>query len=260
MKGIIVDDEAFMVRSFMRQSAGIADLEVIGQFTSSLEAYEFAKENTIDIAFLDIHMPRMSGLELAEKLREIRPDMLIVFISAHTEYVAETNDIGADYLIVKPYKRELLEQTMVRMRLLASRQRKSVFVRTFGTFTVFKDDVPLPLQGRAKEILAYAVTYRGKEVSNREVYRMLWEERAFQGGSMNVYYNAVKRLRGVLVAAGIDDMLISTGSGLKVDVSKFDCDFYAFLNGDRKNSGFKGEFMSEYSWGEYFIGPLLKYY
>lgn len=54
---------------------------------SSLAVLEYVKENTINILFLDIDMPEMNGFELAEQINRIRPDTLIIFVSAHENFV-----------------------------------------------------------------------------------------------------------------------------------------------------------------------------
>lgn len=105
MRAIIVDDEQIMLRSFMRLSKGISNLNVIAQFENPEEALLFVQENAVELAFLDIKMPGMNGIELAVKIREICPSILIVFISAYDEYIRDSNLIGGDYYIVKPYKR-----------------------------------------------------------------------------------------------------------------------------------------------------------
>ncbi|MBQ8994863.1 MAG: response regulator [Oscillospiraceae bacterium] len=124
MRAIIVDDEIIMLNSFQRLSSGIPDLTIVGAFDNPEEAYRFAQANPVDIAFLDVKMPRMNGIELAGALRELRPDILIVFISAYDEYIRDSNRIGGDYYIVKPYKTETLEIAMDRIRLLAKRQKR----------------------------------------------------------------------------------------------------------------------------------------
>lgn len=74
MRAILVDDEAVMLRSFIRNSEGIQDLNVIAQFQSSKAALDYAKNNIFELALLDICLPEMNGIELAAKLREIYPD------------------------------------------------------------------------------------------------------------------------------------------------------------------------------------------
>ena len=81
-------------------------MNVIAQFENPEEALLFVQENAVELAFLDIKMPGMNGIELAVKIREICPSILIVFISAYDEYIRDSNLIGGDYYIVKPYKKK----------------------------------------------------------------------------------------------------------------------------------------------------------
>ncbi len=118
MRAIVVDDEPMMLKSFLRLSSGIEDLQVLETFDSPEDAIEFVKKNSVEIAFLDIEMPTMSGIQLAKELRAIRPDILLVIISAYGDYIKDSNQVGADYYILKPYKHETLEMMMDRMRLL----------------------------------------------------------------------------------------------------------------------------------------------
>lgn len=261
MRAIIVDDEPLMIRSFLRMSSGIADLTVVGQFECGEDAVEYVKSNDIEIVFLDIVMPGITGIETAKQIKEFRPDILIVFISAFDEYVRDSNKIGGDYYIVKPYKREILEMTVERMKLLQKRQRKKLCIETFGRFSVLMDGKPVNLTGKAKEILALTVTKRGKEISNEELYSTIWEDRPYSNDAMKVYYNALKRLRESLAENGLSELLISSARGQRVNTSMFDCDYYDLLDSNMTDiDKFEGEFLSEYSWGEYILGDILEWY
>lgn len=261
MRALIVDDEPLMVKSFLRLSSGIPDLTVVGQCGCGEDTIEFVKNNEVEIVFLDIVMPGMTGIECAQKLKEIRPDILIVFISAFDEYVRDSNKIGGDYYIVKPYKREVLEMTVSRMKLLQVRQRKHIRMQTFGRFSVLVEDKPVNLTGKAKEILALVVTKRGKEISNEELYTTIWEDRPYSNDAMKVYYNALKRLKEALAENNLSELLVSSARGQRVNTELFDCDYYDLLDSNMSGSDkFEGEFLSEYSWGEYILGDLLEWY
>ncbi|MCQ2545667.1 MAG: response regulator [Clostridia bacterium] len=258
MKTIVVDDEALSIRRFLRLSKDIPELNIIGKFISPEKACEFARNNDIEIAFLDIEMPVVSGIDLAKELREINPDVIIVFISAYDSYIREFNIIGGDYYIVKPLEKEVIESTMDKIRLLAQRQEKDIHIRTFGTFSVLKNGVPVPLVGKAKEILAYVVTFRGKEVSNQAIYAAVWEGRPYGDKEINVFYNAIRRLRNTLKKEGIEDILVSTKRGQFVNTKLFDCDYYSWLdNNSGSRDRFEGEFLTEYSWAEEKLAELI---
>ena len=259
MKTIVVDDEPIMIRSFLRQSAEIEALNVIGTFEDSRQALEFARENRVDLAVLDIAMPGMTGLELAKELRRLTPEILIVFITAYDSYIRDSNQLGADDYIVKPYKSRTLMQMAEKMLLLAKRQQKPVYIQTFGRFLVTQNGKPVPLSGKAKEILALVVTRRGREISNEEIYTTLWEGRPYSNVEMKVYYNALRRLRDALGAAGLSELLLSTTRGQVINTDLFDCDYYDWLDHDSGRSNrFQGQFLSEYSWSESLLADMLR--
>ncbi len=258
MRAIIVDDEPLMLKRFARLSADIEELSIVGQFESANGALSFAKDNAFEAAFLDVAMPGTNGIELAKELRNIHPDVIIVFVSAYDEYIWDFNQIGGDYYILKPYNKETIEMTMKKLRLLMQRQHKELFIQTFGRFLVLRNGKPIKLSGKAKEILALIVTRRGKEISNEEIYCTVWENRPYGNIEMTVYYNAIRRLKQSLKDENIEDLLISTKRGQLVNTAMFDCDYYDWQD---KNMGsrdrFEGEFMAEYSWGENILAGIL---
>lgn len=258
MRAIVVDDEPLMLKRFKRLASGIKDLNIVGQFESTESALNYAAENPFEAAFLDVAMPIKNGVQLAKELRRLRADIIIVFVSAYDDYVWDFNQVGGDYYILKPYSKETLEMAMQRLRLLLQRQQKDVFIQTFGRFLVLKNGTPLPLSGKAKEILALIVTRRGKEISNEEIYSTIWEDRPYGNVEMTVYYNALRRLKQVLKNEHLEELLISTQRGQLVNTSLFDCDYYTWQD---KNAGsrdrFEGEFMTEYSWGECLLPGIL---
>ncbi|MDO4869892.1 MAG: response regulator [Bacillota bacterium] len=260
MRAIIVDDEPLMIHKFMRLTQGIKDLNIVGSFESSEEALQHMAADPADLAFLDIELPVMDGITLAKKLREIRENVIIVFVTAYEEYIREANAIGGDYYLVKPYTREVIELMMENLRLISLRQHRNVYIQTFGRFLIKKNGKPVKLTGKAKEILALIVTGRGKEISNEEIYHTIWEGRPYSNKNMTVYYNAVRRLRNQLAEADLSNLLISTARGQMVNTDLFDCDYYAWKDGKSDVRGvFEGEFLSEYSWGEEILSEMALY-
>lgn len=258
MRTIVVDDEEIMIRSFVRKCEDIHEINIIGKFQDAKEAISFSKENQFELAVLDIQLPGMNGIELAKRLQELHPKLLIVFVSAYEDYLRDFNEIGADYYIIKPYKKETVEKMVGKMALLCGRFKKSLYIQMFGRFNVLKDDVPIKLSGKAKEILALIATRRGKEISNEEIYSTIWEDRMYSNEKMKVYYNALSRLKSSLEEAGISDLLLSTKRGQMLNINICDCDYYSWQDDNcGENDRFEGEFLSEYSWGEPILTDIL---
>lgn len=100
MKCLIVDDNPLAGLSLKQLASQVNSLTLIGEFTNALEAYDFLNKNDVDLLFLDIEMPGMTGLELAKSLRK-KP--IIIFTSSQIKYAAEAFELAvADYL-TKPF-------------------------------------------------------------------------------------------------------------------------------------------------------------
>lgn len=259
MRAVIVDDEPIMIRSFKRHTKNIENFEIVAEFDDSLNARDYIISNSVDAVFLDIEMPEMNGIQLAHQLKEIKPDLLIVFVTAFDNYIKESNAIGADYYVVKPYSDDTMNTLVGKLeKLLPAKEEKRVFIRTFGRFAVLIDGKPIALVGKTKEILALIVSRRGREISNEELYTTIWEDREYDNVHMKVYYNAMKRLKDVLAKAGISELLISGSRGQTLNLDICDCDLISWINGDKNGKNeFQGEFMSEYSWGEPILAEML---
>jgi two-component system, LytTR family, response regulator len=253
VKAIVVDDEQLMLNSFKRVSGDLEDLEVLGYFQKPEDAIAFWDQEKFEIAFLDIQMPKMSGIECAKALRRKNPEILIVFISAFDNYLQTSNVIDADYYLMKPYKLENLRKVVKNMKLLCQRQNKKVYIQLFGRFLVTVDGEPLQLVGKTKEVLALIVAKHGKEISNEEIYSTIWETREYSNKKMKVYYNALRRLKDNLEKYNLSNLIISTARGQFANIEMFDCDYYSWLDNEEDSNSFNGEFLSEYSWGE----PML---
>ena len=99
---ILVDDEEISLEvnvPMMRQI--LPDAEIRG-FSDSRSALEYASQNKIDAAFLDIDLFRESGLDLAQKLEELFPNINIIFLTGHPEFMHEAFMMHASGYILKP--------------------------------------------------------------------------------------------------------------------------------------------------------------
>jgi DNA-binding LytR/AlgR family response regulator len=99
MKCLIVDDEP-LAQQLIEEFAGrIPFLEVIGKCSSATEAIEVLRTKTIDLILLDIHMPRLSGLDFISSLTN--PPQFIL-ITAYSEYALQGFNVNATDYLMKP--------------------------------------------------------------------------------------------------------------------------------------------------------------
>ncbi len=253
MRTIVVDDEPWMLKRFSIECEGIPDVQLLGSFKSPLQALEFAKENRVELAFLDVEMPGMNGLELAAKLREITPELIVIFISAYESYMAEAfKSQTADYYIMKPYDHGDVESAVNRARLLSGRLRKQVFARTFGAFELFVDNQPVSFpDDKTKEMLALLVNQRGGVLSIKEMCRALWPDDDADEGAAIRCRQTFRQLQDALKAARLHGVMDRNEQGAFVHTDVMDCDLFQYLDGDMKTMRqFSGEYMTGYAWAE----------
>ncbi|MDD3410131.1 MAG: diguanylate cyclase, partial [Eubacteriales bacterium] len=243
----------WMLKRFSIECEGIPDVQLLGSFKSPLKALDFAKENRVELAFLDVEMPGMNGLELASKLREITPELIVIFVSAYESYMAEAfKSKTADYYIMKPYDHGDVEAAIDRARLLSGRLRKQVFARTFGAFELFVDSQPVAFpDDKTKEMLALLVDRRGGVLSAKDMCPALWPDEAADEATAIRCRQAFKRLQDALKAARLHGIADRNEQGAFVHTDVMDCDLFQYLDGDLKTMRqFSGEYMTGYAWAE----------
>ncbi len=111
---IIVDDEATLINYLLDKLTRLwPELEIVGTAKNGREALALVSEHQPDIAFLDIHMPGLSGLDVAQALPS---SMKIVFITAFDQYAVEAFEQAAVDYILKPINEKRLQQTVQRLK------------------------------------------------------------------------------------------------------------------------------------------------
>ena len=106
---ILIADDHDLVREGLVARLNISEnMEVCGEANNGLVALEKAQSLKPDIIFLDISMPKMTGLEAAEKILAASPDNKIIFLSVYDnpEYIHEALRIGAKGYLLKDISRE----------------------------------------------------------------------------------------------------------------------------------------------------------
>lgn len=115
MKILIVDDED-LARSRLQRMLKTLGYEGVDEARDADEAIAMCKEKRYDTVFLDINMPKVSGLEVGYELKYLNSDVNIIFQTAYEEHALKAFDIGAVAYLVKPYSIEQLKSTLERVK------------------------------------------------------------------------------------------------------------------------------------------------
>jgi two-component system LytT family response regulator len=115
MKILVVDDEKLASGRVERilNELGFEDITV---YNDSLEASNDILKNRYDLVFLDIKMPNITGLELANKILELEPKTFVVFQTAFDEYAIDAFKVGGVDYILKPTTKESIESAIKKVK------------------------------------------------------------------------------------------------------------------------------------------------
>lgn len=116
-KCIVAEDEKLLAAALQRELAiAWPDLEVVEVAEDGGAALEAIASHRPDVAFLDIRMPGLTGMEVAAAAADASPHTLVVFITAYDQYAVDAFERGAVDYLLKPVTSERLAQTVARLK------------------------------------------------------------------------------------------------------------------------------------------------
>ena len=248
MKILLVDDEPLQLTRLEKavKSALEGEAEILA-FSSPVEAWEHVKKQGVDLAFLDIEMPELNGIQLAKKLQNVNPLVNIVFVTAYEQYALESHRIRASGYVTKPVSKDkiALELKNLRYPIRQEEEKKQLQIKCFGNFEAFVNGEPLRFSyKKSKEAFAYLVDREGSAINVNELNAVLWEE-----DHPSYLRNLIADIQNTLKKAGADDVFIKRHNECYINVAKVDCDAYEYKKGNPDAiRQYRGEYMIQYDW------------
>lgn len=220
LKIMLVDDERLALVQLEKALRSIAEplLETIEIVTlqNPVEAMELAERLKPQVAFLDIHMPELSGLQVAEQLQERFPHVNIVFLTAYDHYAIKAFELNAIDYLLKPLVKQRLEKTFQRLLLRATllqenegqdMGQESKVLLNSRTILVGKPGRPPELPKwrttKAQELFAYLLMRRGEAVHKSTILDLMLPE-LDKKRAMTQLYTVIYQIRQCLQALDLD--------------------------------------------------------
>ena len=243
---LLVDDEKLQLLRLETAVKKLMPTAEILSYENPVKALEDNKNVKIDIAFLDIEMPVLNGLQLAKNLKSKNPLINIVFVTAYSDYAVNAYEMHASGYLLKPVTEERLKIEIEGLRYPVDlKLSKRLYVKCFGNFEVFCDGRPLQFKrSKTKELLAYLIDREGAEINVNELNAVLWEE-----DHKSYLRVLIADLKDALKSVGAEDVFVKRFNKYCVDVSKVDCDAYEYKrNNPAAIRMYRGEYMMQYPW------------
>ncbi|WP_367848846.1 LytR/AlgR family response regulator transcription factor [Rhodoferax sp. WC2427] len=125
LRVLVVDDEA-LARARLRTLLGDCTApaaEVAGEAANAEQALALLQTQSVDVVLLDIHMPGMDGVHLAQELRSQTQPPAVVFVTAHAGYALQAFEVEAVDYLTKPVRLERLQQALQKIERLTPMNR-----------------------------------------------------------------------------------------------------------------------------------------
>lgn len=257
---LVVDDEKLGLSLMLRTLEQVVPGSDIRGFHLAREAMAEVVERGFrpNVAFLDVEMPGLSGLELAKGIREQSPGTKVVFVTGYAQYALEAYMAHARGYLLKPVTADKLREELAELFEQRAEPESRIQVHCFGNFQVFVDGKPLRFsRSKAKELLAYLIHKRGTACAVKELAAVLFEDQEYSIQVQNYLQKIITAMMRALSEAGVEDIINKQYNSMSVNTSAIDCDFYRFfrLEPAAVNS-YVGEYMAQYSWAEFTLGYL----
>jgi len=239
---MIVDDEEWAVKRIRRILAANSEIGEVVAFLNPRDAYEYAKEQPVDVAFLDISMPDVNGMKLSRLLQEVRGGIDIVFVTGSDEHAVKAYEMSALDYVMKPVTAERLASTMEKIRRVRREPsagdpfggpagERTLEVRLFnglgirlrdagGTYESVKLRSP-----KTEELFAYLVCKRS--AGREEIAETLWgglpPVKAWKNLNSTLYY-----IRKAIPASKGASRIETIGNEIRWIADGLYCDLYEF--------------------------------
>lgn len=248
MRILLVEDEELQLMRLEKTVKKVLSAEnEILCYTNPVQAFNDNAVKKIDIAFLDIEMSGLNGIQLAKKLKKVNPLINIIFVTAYDNYALNAYKIHASGYVTKPVNEEKIREEIEGLRFPSSMEStKKLQVKCFGNFEVFCNGVPLRFQrGKSKELFAYLIDREGVAVNVNELNAVLWEDKDHKSYCRNL----IADIQSTLNSVGAGDVFVKRRNECFINMDLIDCDAYEYKkNNPNAIRMYRGEYMIQYSW------------
>lgn len=231
---IIADDEPLALLNMEKKLEEFDSVEVVKAYSTIHDLLDEAPTLDFHVAFLDVEMPGMNGLEIAQLLKKWKKDVRIVFVTAYRDYAVQAFEINSlDYLL-KPISKSRLETTINRIQELfqiettVSKQvqqiEPSLSIHCLGGFTVFHNKNIVHWRTvKTKELFAFLLSNLNSYIPRDTIIDALWAATEYKKARVQLH-TTVSYLRTTLSSLGYYNVLQYANGCYILQLENFHCD------------------------------------
>lgn len=120
IKTVIVDNDKNCINILKKELQSFPFIKIEGELNNPQDVIGFLQNNDIDLLFLDIEMGQIHGIELARHIKSIYPNILVIFVTGHTEFALEGYEVYPVDFLIKPINTPRLERALNKVKEIKS--------------------------------------------------------------------------------------------------------------------------------------------
>lgn len=234
---VVVEDEKPILDLMKRLISKNQYLNVIGEFTSSKEALLNIPKLNPDVAFLDVEIPGMNGIELAREITRYNENIEVTFVTAYEKYAVEAFKVNAINYILKPITEEEIDFTVARLlkkypKAVDDRKGKIYGLYCLGNLKLYEGTKNLEIKwptAKTEELFSFLIYHKGDIINKWNLCETLWSAKDPDSAEHNLH-NTIYRLKSTLKKIGINNVIKYEAKGYKLNLNDFYCDAFEFQN------------------------------
>lgn len=243
IRTIVVDDEWYNLEEICSLVEQTGCMSVNARCRNGEEALRETVRVRPQAAFIDIEMPGMDGLTLAENLLELDPQIKIVFITGWNQYAVAAFELNALDYIMKPVNQARFEKMVQRLQneinWIQPPQKRAIQIQCFGQYQVTADGAQVVWQrAKAQELFAFLLLNHDNFVHKDVILENLWPN-CERSKSLPILQTSVCKIRNIFSSAKDEIKLTYANSQYGLFLSDVDFDLLTVENaihGFRKNN------------------------
>lgn len=238
IRAIVVDDEQLALRHMVKKLQSIMTVEVVGSFLNARDVLKEMNSLDFNVVFLDIEMPGLSGLDLADVINDWNKDIFIVFVTAYRDYAVQAFELHSIDYLLKPIMSERLEKTIFRIQEQLEMQSlqktdepltsNALKIICFKEFAVYYHNTPVKWKtGKVKELFAFFITNLQEPIHRDTIIETLWHDVEYQKAKIQLH-TAISYLRKTLDSMGYPNAITFSNGSYVMEIKNFQCDAHQF--------------------------------
>ena len=235
IRAFVVDDERIVAQWFAALLNKTSQVEVEKIINNPLEVISEIKKLKPDVVFLDIEMPEVTGLELAEQISSLEEAPEIVFVTAYDEYALQAFRVNAlDYMMkpIDPREVDRVIEKIQKRRVLQNNTKETICIRALGGFSIISGIAQEPVKwstSKCEELFAYMLFQSHKIISKWEIIDVLWPDKEDKKGETNLR-TTVCRLNQTFKKYRIDAKIKAEKNVYLLEINNFSVDAFKLEN------------------------------